>query len=239
MLLGVYYDKEIPLEGGILMLQSRIDSPQCNHMTRVHDPSKLPLWIDQMVAVNRTPAVYCSPLCDSCTIGTVLEAGFKQEFNDAWMVFEGEPPSLPSIAIKNASPYHIKDYLAVFAAAFSSGVYNLGHEWKDTMREAIHAGKGQHFVALDNDRVLGVVSLFNDGAEYGIYNVGTLPHQRRKGVGAALTLYAVRAARLLGANSVFLQTELESSNEAFYQKIGFRTIFTAPCFVKPTQHTSS
>ena len=56
----------------------------------------------------------------------------------------------------------------------------------------------------------------------GVYNVGTIPSARRRGVGAALTWAAVEAGRALGHDTVVLQSS--SMGLPLYSGLGFRTV---------------
>ncbi len=79
----------------------------------------------------------------------------------------------------------------------------------------------RHYVAWRGAETLATASLFMDGSTAGIYFVMTVPEARRQGIGAAVTLAALRGARELGYRVGVL-----GSSEAglpVYQRLGFQT----------------
>jgi GNAT superfamily N-acetyltransferase len=58
----------------------------------------------------------------------------------------------------------------------------------------------------------------------GVYNIGTHPAARRRGVGTAVTAAAVDAARAWGCDRVVLQAS--PMGESLYRAMGFRTVVT-------------
>jgi len=67
-------------------------------------------------------------------------------------------------------------------------------------------------------------TLFLDGVTAGIYFVMTAPEYRRQGLGAAVTLAALHAARDLGYHVGVLGSS--SAGLSVYQRIGFSTYST-------------
>jgi ribosomal protein S18 acetylase RimI-like enzyme len=65
----------------------------------------------------------------------------------------------------------------------------------------------------------------------GVYNVGTLPEARRRGVGTALTWAAVAAAGHWGCDTVVLQSS--AMGFALYRAMGFRTVAPYEMFAAP------
>ena len=74
---------------------------------------------------------------------------------------------------------------------------------------------------LDGQNV-SVALAFDHGSDCGIYNVGTLEHARRRGLGTALTTIALHDARDRGCETASVQsTEMA---EGVYAAVGFRDL---------------
>jgi ribosomal protein S18 acetylase RimI-like enzyme len=74
---------------------------------------------------------------------------------------------------------------------------------------------------LDGENVAAGMAYDHDG-DCGIYNVGTLPHARHRGLGTALTAFHLYRARERGCTTASLQsTEIA---EGVYAALGFRDL---------------
>jgi ribosomal protein S18 acetylase RimI-like enzyme len=80
-----------------------------------------------------------------------------------------------------------------------------------------HAAVG----CVDGQQVAAAIAYDHDG-DCGIYNVGTMPHARRRGLGTALTAQLLHDARQRGCTTASLQaTEMA---EHLYSEVGFRDL---------------
>jgi ribosomal protein S18 acetylase RimI-like enzyme len=87
-----------------------------------------------------------------------------------------------------------------------------------------------HFVAFSKGEAAGALSLFHNGPFSknkvgGIYNVGTFPAFRGRGVATALLYHLVDVARRLGLASLILQTRHRGPAQPIYERVGFRVRF--------------
>ncbi len=74
---------------------------------------------------------------------------------------------------------------------------------------------------VDGDPVTSALT-FDCAGDCGIYNVGTLPHVRRRGLATALTAELLRAARARGCETATLQATPMA--ERVYAAVGFRDL---------------
>jgi len=82
--------------------------------------------------------------------------------------------------------------------------------------------KRMHLLGVLNGMPVATATLFLGSDVAGIYNVGTLHRSRRRGIGTAMTLAAMRTAKAAGYRTAILQ----SSSDALpmYEKLGFETV---------------
>lgn len=94
------------------------------------------------------------------------------------------------------------------------------------------------FVARLDGRPVGTSIAIRSRYASGVYNVGTLPGARRRGVGSALTWAAIEAGRAWGYDTIVLQSS--AMGLSLYSAMGFRTVapyvtFVAASGVTPTR----
>lgn len=82
----------------------------------------------------------------------------------------------------------------------------------------------RHYVARLNGEPVTAATLVPAAGVAGIYNVATVPHARRRGIGAAATLQALRDARDEGFQVGVLQSS--SMGHPIYEAMGFRDCCT-------------
>ena len=78
------------------------------------------------------------------------------------------------------------------------------------------------FVGRLDGRPVGTSIAIRSRDASGVYNVGTLPIARRRGVGSALTWAAVEAGRAWGYDTIVLQSSVMGLS--MYSDMGFRTV---------------
>lgn len=91
-------------------------------------------------------------------------------------------------------------------------------------RRVLTSAREQFFASIrDGDTVLAIARLSIAGGWAGITSVEVHPEHRRRGLGAAITAGACRAAGLAGVPRVFLQVEVGNAPaRALYERCGFR-----------------
>lgn len=80
------------------------------------------------------------------------------------------------------------------------------------------------FLAYLDDKPVATSALILYAGVAGIFVVATLAEARRKGIGSAITTYALEYARTQGYRVAMLQAS--EMGFPIYQKIGFRTVFS-------------
>lgn len=76
-----------------------------------------------------------------------------------------------------------------------------------------------HFIGFLKRKPIATSSLFLDSNAAGVYNVSTHPKMRRKGIGSAMTIFALLKAKNLGFNICVLQASETGAN--VYKNLGF------------------
>ena len=90
------------------------------------------------------------------------------------------------------------------------------------------------YVGRLDGEVVTTVSLAPAAGIGGIYNVATLPKARRRGLGAAMTLTALREARELGCRIGILQSS--AMGLGVYRRLGFEQYSTYSVYVGTAQN---
>lgn len=120
----------------------------------------------------------------------------------------------------------LADYDAVYALWLSCkgmGLNNL-----DDSREGIERFLKRNpetcFVAVENDKPVGVIIAGNDGRRGYIYHTAVYPDHRRKGIARALVNAALEALQGLGiCKTALVVFDRNKDGNAFWESVGFTT----------------
>lgn len=94
-----------------------------------------------------------------------------------------------------------------------------------------------HYLGWLNDKPVATASMLLDSTIAGIYNVVTLPEARKRGIGTAMTCYALKDARLQGAQMSILHSSPHGVH--VYQCLGFETFCQFDLFLWGPQYIQS
>jgi ribosomal protein S18 acetylase RimI-like enzyme len=120
------------------------------------------------------------------------------------------------------------EVMETWAHVFTQG-YGLPLEWESDVLDSMVAtsldGPQSAYLAIVDEAPASAAALFLGAGVAGIYNVGTLPEWRGKGIGAAITLQPLVEARSQG----YRIGSLQSSEMGYkvYERLGFREMFKA------------
>lgn len=118
----------------------------------------------------------------------------------------------------------INDYEAVYALWMSCtgmGLNNLDDS-EEGIGRFLQRNPDTCFVAVDEDRIVGVIIAGNDGRRGYIYHTAVNPEYRKQGIGAALVESAMNVLKDCGINKVALVVfDRNEGGNAFWEKQGF------------------
>jgi GNAT superfamily N-acetyltransferase len=129
------------------------------------------------------------------------------------------PSSAPD---RDIAPVCTSEELHGWAAAHARGHGHPPeheHAWLSVMTELGTTGPLRHFVARLDGEIVASASTFAGAGTMGLYNVATVPSARGRGIGTAITLGALAAARRDGHRTVMLGAEPPAA--ALYRRLGF------------------
>ena len=248
--LGCYFSSSKKIQGALLLWNDKIKDSYWNYATKINvDEKSSQGLIKKIIAFyktkNRQPAIYFTPFTKPKNLPKLAEKfGFKLEFKDVWMFYEKTESKIAipqNFAIKRIkTKEEMKTFVDVFSQAYSGttpeepyGVLpkEYGECLLSSFRKPQKDKKVIHYLGILDNKPVGVATLIYSGRFGCIYNVGTVPSQRKKGIGSALTLNAVADSIRNKAEIIFLQTEQETFNEKYYKWLGFSPKFIGEGFV--------
>lgn len=169
---------------------------------------------------------WLSPDVDRTPWGRLLARhGFRHEPGPPGMAMDLD--ELPPLATGELEIRHVADAvdLEAWSSTFARG-YGLPGEmaapFAAMLAEAGIALPYRHYLGRLGGEAVAASTLFLGAGAAGIYNVGTIPEARGRGVGTAMTVAPLLEARELGYRAGVLQTS--DLGASVYRRIGFRTL---------------
>lgn len=163
----------------------------------------------------------------------LLRHGFVESGADIDMAIELDqlPASLPGpetlVIERVADELSLAAWTSVLARSFGEG--EPGSAWVGEIYRRIGLSDDvpwRHFLGRLDGEPVATASLFVGAGAAGIYVVSTLPAARHRGIGAAITLAALRAGRELGQRLGVLGSS--SDGYPVYRRLGLRD----PCRIR-------
>ena len=248
--IGMYFSDMKKIKGAILLWSDKIEDPYWNFASKIDiNKEEVNDFIKQIVEFykikKRKPTIYITPFTKPTNLSELIETfGFELEFTDSWMFYEKDEPKvimpnnfmIKKVETKEEMKTFVKIFNQSYAGATAEEAYGAlppeyGESLFDSFENEQTENKIIHYLGFLENVPIGVATLiYSEG--YGcIYNVGTIPDKRKKGVGSALTFNCVSEAFKNNMKVIFLQTEKGSYNEKYYDKLGFSTKFVGKGFV--------
>lgn len=175
-------------------------------------------------------------------IDFLKEKGYKQEFEDSWMFYQGKDidTSRFDLVKKVATEDELKIFLKTFDVCYQKDdpqnpYGELGDYLKatETVWRCHHkTNRLEYFTVYKNNKPVAVSTLTNYEDIGYIANVGSLKEVRGEGYGKIASLYCVEQSKKHGNTTHCLATEEGTYPNEFYKRIGFKTHFTAAGYTK-------
>lgn len=148
-------------------------------------------------------------------------AGFVEHYRPPLMVLDpivAAPARPAGVEIVEVDASNLDDCRTVLAEGFGMPIELVRPAFPPALLEVEPMTS---FLALVDGAAAGTAATFVTGDIAGIYNVATVPAQRGKGVGAAVTWAAVEAGARTGATRSILQAS--GAGAPVYARMGFAT----------------
>jgi len=234
---GVFFTGHKEIEGAILYWNGKITDYYWNlaGLINAKQPEEL---IKEAIKFfknkKRQPTFYIVPWTKPKNFKEILQkTSFKLAYQDAWQVYDGPqkidvPANLEIKEVKTKEDMQI--FVDVFNKAFSGAPGDpygaLPKEYGETVFASFGKKFWKNYLVYCNGLPVATGGIAIDGECAGIYSIGTDPKFRKKGFGAAIVNFLTKVALENNCKFIFLQTLKGSTNEKFYNKLGFKTEFT-------------
>jgi len=221
-----------------------------NYTFGITDPQNIPEFVSKVEGIfeerKAKPNFSIAPYTSAGLKDYLLNNGYEQESNNAWMFFDRkkEVPEFGSLEfeikkVKNEEEF--KEFARVMVEVFSKGeeddpYQGFSTKWGEVLLDQ-YRDKGKDYlletflVYMDNQVVGGAQLLYKGEIGY-LDWLSVLPKFRKLGIGKALQGTRVKRAKELGAKYICLITEVGSRNERIFTKFGFRTEFNSLDLIK-------
>lgn len=241
---GMYFSGMKVIEGAVLLYSNIIKDFFWNYAAQIRTTQeKSEELIHRIITFYQkkacSPSVYLTPFSRPRNISKHLEArGFKIELRDAWMLYDRKMPLIKKskdLIIKEVEnnkdmEIFVKVFYESYGGASEDEPYGAlpptyGEALRRSFKNPPKRNKIIHYLGFIDEEPVGIGTLISSDGFGGIYNVGTSPKHRRKGIGSTISLKALESSKKEGNNITYLMTEKGSYVEEFYKKLCFSTKF--------------
>ncbi len=172
------------------------------------------------------------------TEDVVVAAGFERRGGIPCLVLNSlptPPRSLPGLEIRGVTDADtLRDHVTVVASGFDWSVSLLGQVFtKALMADPSWRG----YIGYEDRQPVAAAQLIVTDKVAGIYYVATLQERRRRGLGAAMTWWALNDGAAAGCDMASLQASPMGSS--IYERMGFETVSYYRTFVRDVRGSGS
>ncbi|WP_369373188.1 GNAT family N-acetyltransferase [Promicromonospora sp. Populi] len=229
---------DVRRDDGVSWYRSGIAHPRLNAVLRVDDPDVVGTLTDVRRNLDGVPWIWDVNL-DSApgTEEALLEAGAEPIGSMPIMALDlaklpEETAGSSEVRFAQTDVDAVAQQVSTYAA--SMGVPDDQYE-RTVAVEQVRSYPGMRFerfhASIDGELV-GTAETLVNGEAAGLYLVATPADRRRQGIASALSAYALRRARDLGARIATLQAS--EPGEPVYRGIGFEEVGRTRSFIVPT-----
>lgn len=179
----------------------------------------------EFVIRGREPVWY---LADRDAI--VLPEPWQRFSTDHWMACETDVSHTSTVPLAPRiveTAYDVAAFNQLYLDVFWEGAPDPGAALPIT--EASPGGDGfevRHWMATDTDGPVAILSILARDGLAALYNVGTRPSSRGRGLASALIQAVLAQEARRGVRRMFLLTERDKPLAPFYERLGFVTVTT-------------
>lgn len=189
--------------------------------TRLRDAAGIDRALSAFAPFGAPFRWWLSPSVEPANLESMLQArGFRHVYDAGGMV-----AAMTDVPFHQASPVSIREVtkLHEWARVLMHVFQRPEHEADVWIRVYENPLPGwASFAAYEGTKVVATSSVLCAGELAGIYHVATMPEARGRGIGAAVTLEAMRYAFNRGATHAVLQSS--DMGAGVYRSLGFRDV---------------
>ena len=134
----------------------------------------------------------------------------------------GDRPRLDDLTVVEVTPETVHDWVAMWAPASGLLACSIDFRSRNAVTNMAQLPGYLPLAGYSAGELVGSVTALVRGDVAGLYAIATRPDRRRRGVGAAMTVAALDAARARGARVAALQSTSEGL--PLYRGLGFRQV---------------
>lgn len=221
------------LSSRVYLLSSQFfDEPLFNRLGYT-EKEDLGVYLQDAESVFRSKGVKSNVVVldtHSSLTGRLITDGYAEV--DRMHVLECErlKDTSPSVAVYVTTRDRLEEWARVYLQVFY-GSQELLRQVVLSLRKSLATGRTTLLHRESDGRIVSVLATYESERFLGVYCVGTLPSERGHGHASQMISESARLASSKG-KGLILQCFESDSVEGFYEKLGFRRVYTKRVFTK-------